>query len=438
MLDVRCSFSFKMTSQETRHPLWLHRIALLTAICTFVLIFIGGLVTSHHAGMSVPDWPNSYGYNMFLFPPSKWVGGILFEHTHRLMGTVVGFCATMLTLLAWAPGRSSGGRRWIAWVFGGFSLLNLLGTAIMAIWPAAFHLSPPASDAGHIVSQGLVSEVGAALCAAVAFVCRDREPRRWVRWIATACLIVICIQGLLGGLRVDLINLILAMIHGCFAQASFCLIIFAGVVTGRWWQDAPDLSHERDSGRGLIRLAVLAVAVVYGQLIVGAVMRHLGAGLAIPTLPLAYGKLIPPTSDAELHAINTIRIFQMNLDPVSLGQIWLHFAHRIGAIVVSLTLMGLIAWILLQHRQRRDLVGPAIILFVLLLTQVTLGILTVYWRKPADVASLHVAVGALVLATTFFIAVRSMRLYSLWGRRSSAPAGRPLNGELVAAHEARV
>src|SRR5208282_793711 len=70
----------------------LHAVALLTALCTFVLIFLGGMVTSKHAGMSVPDWPNSYGYNMFLFPPSKWVGGILFEHTHRLMGTVVGFC----------------------------------------------------------------------------------------------------------------------------------------------------------------------------------------------------------------------------------------------------------------------------------------------------------------------------------------------------------
>ena len=57
---------------------WLHRFAVLTALATLALIGIGGLVTSHDAGMSVPDWPNSYGYNMFLFPPSKWVGGILY------------------------------------------------------------------------------------------------------------------------------------------------------------------------------------------------------------------------------------------------------------------------------------------------------------------------------------------------------------------------
>src|SRR5213080_4043730 len=78
----------------------LHVIALLTAAATFPLIFMGGLVTSHGAGMSVPDWPNSYGYNMFLFPPRLWIGGILYEHTHRLMGTVVGFLSILLVICA--------------------------------------------------------------------------------------------------------------------------------------------------------------------------------------------------------------------------------------------------------------------------------------------------------------------------------------------------
>src|SRR4051812_26833875 len=79
----------------------LHAIALLTAIATFPLIFMGGLVTSHQAGMSVPDWPNSYGYNMFLFPPKLWIGGILYEHTHRLMGAIVGMLAIALVACAW-------------------------------------------------------------------------------------------------------------------------------------------------------------------------------------------------------------------------------------------------------------------------------------------------------------------------------------------------
>src|SRR5881394_2034670 len=85
---------------DARYIPTLHRLALLTAIATFPLIFMGGLVTSHGAGMSVPDWPNSYGYNMFTFPPSKWVGGIFYEHTHRLMGTVVGMLSIAMVIAA--------------------------------------------------------------------------------------------------------------------------------------------------------------------------------------------------------------------------------------------------------------------------------------------------------------------------------------------------
>src|SRR5947209_11775627 len=86
------------------HP-WLHRFALLTALATLVLIAIGGLVTSHEAGMAVPDWPNSYGYNMFLFPISKWVGGILYEHSHRLLASFVGVLVVALT--RWLCGSQS-------------------------------------------------------------------------------------------------------------------------------------------------------------------------------------------------------------------------------------------------------------------------------------------------------------------------------------------
>ena len=405
------TFDYQASRELSRPASWLHIVALLTAVATFILIFIGGLVTSKHAGLSVPDWPNSYGYNMFLFPPSKWVGGILFEHTHRLMGTVVGFLATMLTLLAWAPGKSVSGRRWIISILIGLTVFNAIGTGAMAIWPARFNLTPPASEPLHILSQGLVTEAGMGLCGLIALLCRTGEPRRWVRWIATSCLIAICLQGLLGGMRVDLINLTLAMIHGCFAQASFCLIIFAGIITGRWWSNTPRLPAAR--GRLLTKVSMLAVAVVYGQLIIGAVMRHRDAGLAIPDLPLAYGKLIPPVNQTALGAANHLRFTRWKMDPVTLTQIWLQFSHRLGAIGVSITLVWLITMVFVRHRGRKDLTRPALLLGFLLLAQLTLGVLTVYLRKPADVASTHVAVGALVLATSFTIAVRAIRLYSL-------------------------
>src|SRR5438477_1754678 len=132
-----------MSEHENYDPL-LHNLAVLTACATFPLIFMGGLVTSHQAGMSVPDWPNSYGYNMFLFPPRLWIGGILYEHTHRLMGTIVGMLSIALTIVAWRI-----------------------------------------------------------------------ESRRWVRWLATSVLGAVILQGVLGGLRVVLVKLDLAIVHAC-------------------------------------------------------------------------------------------------------------------------------------------------------------------------------------------------------------------------------
>jgi cytochrome c oxidase assembly protein subunit 15 len=86
--------------------------AVLNAVTTFLLIGLGGLVTSHEAGMSVPDWPNTYGYNMFLFPVDKWVGGIFYEHSHRLLATVVGFLTTVLAVWLWAKDP----RKWMHWL----------------------------------------------------------------------------------------------------------------------------------------------------------------------------------------------------------------------------------------------------------------------------------------------------------------------------------
>jgi heme a synthase len=90
----------------------LHWFAVATAVATFLLLGAGGLVTSHEAGMSVPDWPNSYGYNMFAFPISKWTGGIFYEHTHRLWASVVGLMTTILAV--WILLRDS--RLWMKWL----------------------------------------------------------------------------------------------------------------------------------------------------------------------------------------------------------------------------------------------------------------------------------------------------------------------------------
>src|ERR1700722_594350 len=90
----------------------LHWFAVLTAVATFLPLGAGGLVPSHEAGMSVPDWPNSYGYNMFLFPPSKWIGGIFYEHMHRLWASGVGLLTTILAVWLWLKDA----RHWMKWL----------------------------------------------------------------------------------------------------------------------------------------------------------------------------------------------------------------------------------------------------------------------------------------------------------------------------------
>jgi len=326
-----------------------HRLALITAAATFPLIFMGGLVTSHRAGMSVPDWPNSWGYNMFTFPPSKWVGGILFEHTHRLAGAAVGFLAILLVAAAWTTDR-----------------------------------------------------------------------RRWVRWTAVAVLLAVCVQGTIGGLRVVLSQRDLAIVHGIAAQLFFCFIATFCVMTSRFWTERRTLPDSNAIRRVLI-LSVCTAIVLLVQLVIGAIMRHSDAGLAIPDFPTSYGNLLPPMHIDAAFRSEAIHQFGTNLglSRVTLFQIWIHFAHRIGATLVTISVIVLATTILLRLRDQPAFTRLAWAILALLGTQITLGILTVLLRKPADIASAHVAVGALLLVTTWVIAMRAIGIV----RPEKAPAG---------------
>ena len=87
----------------------LHLFALLVAASTAVLIFAGGMVTSTGSGLAVPDWPNTYGWFMWTFPIQHWVGGIFYEHTHRLIASTVGFLILVLAVWLWRAEP----RRWV-------------------------------------------------------------------------------------------------------------------------------------------------------------------------------------------------------------------------------------------------------------------------------------------------------------------------------------
>src|SRR5919201_2698785 len=90
---------------------WLNRFAWLNAVATLLLICSGGMVTSKGFGLAVPDWPTTFGYNMFMFPISKWIGGVFFEHTHRLIASTVGLLTIILAIWIWrTQARSATGR----------------------------------------------------------------------------------------------------------------------------------------------------------------------------------------------------------------------------------------------------------------------------------------------------------------------------------------
>src|ERR1051325_10796387 len=101
--------SFEVSAVTDRRYNWLHRFAWFTSIATLFLICSGGMVTSKGVGLAVPDWPTTFGYNMFLFPVSKWVGGVFFEHTHRLIASTVGVLTIILAVWIWRVDR----RRWL-------------------------------------------------------------------------------------------------------------------------------------------------------------------------------------------------------------------------------------------------------------------------------------------------------------------------------------
>src|SRR5206468_1298412 len=107
--NMRLSSSEMNSGNSARSAQWLNRFAWITCVATLFLICSGGMVTSKGVGLAVPDWPTTFGYNMFLFPAAKWVGGILFEHTHRLIASAVGFLTIILAIWLWR----SESRNWV-------------------------------------------------------------------------------------------------------------------------------------------------------------------------------------------------------------------------------------------------------------------------------------------------------------------------------------
>ncbi|MBI5864740.1 MAG: COX15/CtaA family protein [Planctomycetes bacterium] len=238
---------------------WPMRFACVAVLATLLLLSVGGVVTGFQAGLAVPDWPNTYGYNMFLFPLSKMTGGIYYEHSHRLFGVLVGL--TTLTLAVY------------------------------------------------------LTRV---------------ERRGWVRAMIWLILLVVCVQGLLGALRVTgkftlstareelAPNLTLAVVHGVLAQAILSGLACLAVVLSRRWATAPSrVEHERAGTDA--QLGGVCVLLALMQILAGAMLRHFSWGLY---LHLSLAGLV-----VGLVGLYAIRIWSLYDDHAPL--------QRMGAVLVS-------------------------------------------------------------------------------------------------------
>jgi cytochrome c oxidase assembly protein subunit 15 len=319
----------------------LHWFAWFTAGATVLLICSGGMVTSKGAGLAVPDWPTTFGYNMFFFPFSKWVGGIFFEHTHRLIASLVGFLTIILAIWVWR------------------------------------------------------SNVG-----------------RWLKILAWTSLGAVILQGVLGGLRVTLLKDEIGIFHACLAQAFLGLLVIIALALSPAWRQ---LSRVRPiaSAKSLAIFALVISVLTYSQLALGATMRHQHRDLSILDFPLAYGTVIPATDPTTLADINRGREAQA-LSEVTAGQIWLQWWHRLIGAIVGLATVGF--WFLIRRAKNRSplLHNLSRVWLGLVIIQITLGGWTILSNKAADIATAHVAFGAMTFATGVVISALLIRSQQAW------------------------
>src|SRR5262245_23084163 len=305
---------------------WLNRFAWLTCVATLLLICSGGMVTSKNVGLAVPDWPTTFGYNMFLFPISKWVGGILFEHTHRLMGSLVGFLTIILAVWVWI-----------------------------------------------------------------------REDRRWVRSLGVIAVVGVILQGILGGLRVTMMKDQIGIFHACVAQAFLGLLVFIALVTTKLWSSLDTQHFDSQKFSPIKALAIAITVAIYVQLALGATMRHQHRDLAILDFPTANGEWIPDTSEAALAKINAWRDARA-LSEVSAFQIWLQMVHRFVAVIIAIAIVGFRALVWREIRDFAALKRLSLLWVALVFGQITLGAWVIWSNKAADIATAHVALGAVMLS----------------------------------------
>jgi cytochrome c oxidase assembly protein subunit 15 len=411
----------EIQSHLAARPRALHRFAIFTTAMTLVLLSAGGLVTSHGVGMAVPDWPNTFGYNMFFFPFSQWVGGVFYEHSHRLIASAVGFCTTILVI--WLYGTSA--RLFLRWLGAALTALSLVTLiAIPARW----------SDSVVLGVCGL----GALTSSFVWPRCQPARP--WLRRLGFIAFFAVVLQGVLGGLRVVLFKDQIGIFHATLAQVFFALTCALALFTSSWWEKRFGSpwrltaesagSQNTVSSSPLAWLCLAATGLILAQLVLGATMRHQHAGLAISDFPLAYGRLWPALDPQSITRYNQQRIEVLDANPITAFQIELQMIHRAVALVI-ICLVACSAGVARRELGSRHSVAKFTLGWLgLIFVQALLGAATIWSNKAADIATLHVVVGAISLALGSLLSIvlraetaTARRGSPVLARRGTEPAG---------------
>jgi len=296
---------------RTSYNPWLHRYTILVAVATFLLVIAGALVTSNDAGLSVPDWPTSFG----TFRMPRMVGGIMYEHGHRMIAGTVGILTIVLALWLW---RS--------------------------------------------------------------------DSRRWVRRLGAFAVLAVVAQAVLGGITVlHFLPPPISVAHACLAQLFFCTIVSLAVFTQAGWR-WDETKIEDPSHPPLRRVAVATTVAIFIQLMLGAAFRHHGLGV---------------------------------------------MPHVAFALLVAAMVLWMLVRVFSDFRDVTRLKRPALLLTGLLLVQLFLGggayievLQAQHEPQPlppmVSITTAHVAVGALLLATSLVLTYRVYRIVGAPGRAIGA------------------
>ncbi len=286
-------------------------------------------------------------------------------------------------------------------VFAGAMVTSTGSGLAVPDWPLSYGMLMPPMVGGIFYEHGhrMIATTEGLLTIIQAAWLQRREPKRFVRRLGWLSLGVVILQGLLGGLTVlFLLPKAISVSHAALAEIFFCINVAIAFYTSRWFHELSTL----EKGQAPVAMAWGLTALVFLQILAGAVLRHLGAGLAIPDFPLSFGKVVPDFATPGIVAA---------------------FVHRAGGFVVAGAVIAMVLR-LLRFDASHPLRGLGKLLLVVVFGQVMLGGYVVWSAKQPHITSLHVMTGATTLALSLILTLSARTV--AWRKAPIRRSARPI------------